>query len=103
MVKRVQKFDHNCESFQNFDDGIKTETTRRTYSYILDDLVRFANYTNYDELTKLDDDGIHELLKQWIRYFKQKGLAYKTCKLKLNAVEHFFEMNKRIIFENYCQ
>ena len=99
MVKRVQKFDHNCKSFQNFDDGIKTETTRRTYHYILDELVRFANYTNYDELTKLDDDGIHELLKQWIRHFKQKELAYKTCKLKLNAAEHFFEMNKRIIYK----
>ena len=61
--------------------------------------MRFANYTNYDELTKLDDDGIHELLKQWIRHFKQKGLAYKTCKLKLNAAEHFFEMNKRIIYK----
>ena len=92
MVKRVKKFDRNCESFQNFADGIKTDATRRTYYYNLDSLMRFAKFSSYGELIALDDDDddIHELLKIWIRHFKEKGLAYKTCKINLNAVEHFF-------------
>jgi len=95
MVKRVRKFDKNCESFQNFDDGIKRDTTRRTYLYSLDEFVRFGNFKGYDDLAKLETDEIHELLKEWIRHLKNSNHKFKTIKTKLNAAELFFIMNKK--------
>jgi len=95
MVKHVLKFDKNCKSFRNFDDGIRRDTTRRTYQFSLDELVRFGNFKGYDELAKLETDEIHEFLKEWIRYLKNKNLKFKTIKTKLNAAELFFIMNKK--------
>jgi len=97
-MKRVQKFNKDCESFKNFDDGIRRDATRRTYHYSLDELVRFGNFEGYNDITKLDTDGIHDLLKEWIRAQKSRNLKYKTIKTKLNAVELFFGMNKKIIY-----
>ncbi|KAG2473631.1 MAG: Integrase family protein [Nitrosopumilales archaeon] len=97
-MKRVRKFNKNCESFKNFDDGIRRDATRRTYHYSFDDLVRFGNFEGYDDITKLDTDEIHDLLKEWIRTQKNKNLRFKTIKTKLNAAELFFGMNKKIIY-----
>lgn len=99
MRKHIQKFDKNCESFRNYDDGINTEQTRRNYHYYLDELVRFGSFSSYDELVKLTDDQIHSLLKNWIRYGKEKGLKFKSLKTKLNSAELFFEMNKRVMYK----
>ncbi|MGI0064335.1 MAG: hypothetical protein ACREAJ_00950 [Nitrosopumilaceae archaeon] len=77
MVLPVEKFDKHCESFRNYDDGINRETTRRNYHYYLDELVRFGGFTGYDELIKLTDDQIHNLLKSWIRNGKERGLKFK--------------------------
>ena len=98
-MERVQKFNKNCESFRNFDDGIRCDTTRRSYHYYFDELLRFAQITNYDDLVNLDQEQIHDLLKNWIRDMKEKGLKYKSAKTKLNAAELFFEMNKKILYK----
>jgi hypothetical protein len=50
LAIRVKKFDTNCESFRNFDDAIRTSTTKRRYHYSFDELVRFGNFTGYDDL-----------------------------------------------------
>ena len=99
MVKRVPKFDKNCKSFQNFDDGISRETTRRNYHYSLDELVRFGEFSDYDSLVKLDAEQIHDLLKRWIRSMKERDLSYKGVKTKLNSPELFFEMNKKSLYK----
>lgn len=99
MAQRVSKFDKNCESFRNFDDGISRDATRRSYHYYIDELLRFGNFTSYDELVKLDTEQIHELLKSWIRAKKEIGLRYKSIKTKLNAAELFFEMNKKLLYK----
>jgi len=99
MVKRVQKFDKNCESFRNFDDGIRRDTTRRNYHYSLDELVRFGEFSGYDSLVKLDTDQIHDLLKHWIRSMKERDLSYKAVKTKLNSPELFFDMNKKSLYK----
>lgn len=99
MVKQVPKFDKNCESFRNFDDGIRRDTTRRNYHYSLDELVRFGGFFGYDSLVKLDIDETHDLLKRWIRSMKERDLSYKAAKTKLNAPELFFDMNKKVLYK----
>lgn len=99
MVQRVKKFNKDCESFRNFNDAIRRNTTRRTYHYILDQLIRFGNFKGYDELVNLDTDKIHDLLKEWVRDYKENSLKYKTIKLKLNVAELFFEMNKKTVYK----
>ena len=99
MAIRVKKFDTTCESFRNFDDAIRTSTTKRSYHYSLDELVRFGNFAGYDDLVNLETDQIHDLIKNWIRELKNRGLKHKAAKTKLNAAELFFEMNKKVLYK----
>jgi len=98
-VKRVPKFNKDSEAFQNFDDGISRDTTRRIYHYYLNEMMRFVEFERYDQFVELSTDEIHELLKGWIRSMKDKKLRHKTIKNKLFCAELFFDMNKKIIYK----
>jgi len=95
MVKLYNQFNKDCESFRNFDDAIKYDSTRRSYHYYLNELMRFANLDDYDDLAKLDTDEIQKLLENWVRDQKKKELISNTISTKLNAAELFFDMNKK--------
>ena len=94
-MKLYNQFNKDCESFRNFDDAIKYDSTRRSYHYYLNEFMRFANLDDYDELAKLDTDEIQKLLENWVRDQKKKDLISNTISTKLNAAELFFDMNKK--------
>jgi len=93
-MKLYEQFNKNCESFRNFDDAIKHDTTRRSYHYSLNEFMRFADLDDYNELTKKDKDTIQKLLENWMRFLKKKNLISNTISTKLNSVELFLDMNK---------
>lgn len=93
-MKLYEQFNKNCESFRNFDDAIKHDTTRHSYHYSLNEFMRFVSLDNYDELTKKDKDIIQKLLENWVRFLKKKNLISNTISTKLNSVELFLDMNK---------
>jgi len=75
-MKLYEQFNKNCESFRNFDDAIKHDTTRHSYHYSLNEFMRFVSLNNYDELTKKDKDTIQKLLENWMRFLKKKNLNF---------------------------
>ena len=94
-MKLYNQFNKDCESFRNFDDAIKYDSTRRSYHYYLNELMRFANLEDYDDLAKLETDEIQKLLENWVREQKKKDLISNTISTKLNGAELFFDMNKK--------
>jgi integrase/recombinase XerD len=58
--------------------------------------MKFAKIEEYDEITKLKIDRIQKLLENWVIDQKSRNLKSATIKAKLNAVELFLEMNKKL-------
>ena len=61
--------------------------------------MRFAKLTDYDKLAKKNTDTIQKLLENWVRTLKKKTSVANTISTKLNAVELFLEMNKKIWYK----
>jgi len=95
-MNRFNEFNKNCESFRNFDEAIRRDSTRRSYHYNLNEFMRFAKLTDYDKLAKQSTDAIQKLLKNWVVSLKKKELVHNTISTKLNAVELFLDMNEKI-------
>ena len=82
-------------SFTLFESEIKTEPTRKVYTYSLNEFMRFSKIKNYDDLSKLKPDKIQKFLQDWILSLSNKGRRAATIRTKLSAVEHFLEMNEK--------
>jgi len=95
-VKLYNEFNKDCESFRTFDETFKRETSRRSYHYNINEFMRFAKLTDYDKLAKQDTNAIQKLLENWVVSLKKKDLVHNTISTKLNAVELFLDMNKKI-------
>ncbi len=93
------EFNKDCDSFRNFNDAIRRETTRRSYHYYLNEFMRFAKLTDYDEIAKKETDDIQKLLENWVRELKKRNLEPNTISTKLDAIELFLEMNKKIWYK----
>jgi len=85
-----------CKSFQLFLGGINRDTTEKPYTYSLDEFMKFSKLNDYDDLASKDTDTIQDLLERWIMLLKNKNLRSNTIRGKLNAVELFLDMNKKI-------
>jgi len=58
--------------------------------------MRFANLEDYDSLAKLDSNDIQKLLENWVREQKKRKLEHNTISTKLDSIELFLDMNKKI-------
>ncbi len=83
-MSRFNEFNKDCESFRNFDEAIRCDSTRRSYHYNLNEFMRFAKLTDYDELAKKNTDVIQKLLENWVVSLKKKTSVANTISTKLN-------------------
>jgi len=81
-------------SFTLFENAIKSETSRKIYTYSLHEFMKFSKIKNYDELAKIKTDKIQKLLENWVLSLRKKGLRATSIRSKLSAIELFLEMNK---------
>jgi len=61
--------------------------------------MRFAKLTDYDAISKKETDDIQKLLENWVREQKKRNLEPNTISTKLDAIELFLEMNKKIWYK----
>jgi len=81
------------DSFKIFLASMKSEPTKKVYTYSLKEFMKFVNIKNYDNVLKLKTKQIQKLLTNWVLHLSGKGLTAATIKSKLSAVELFLEMN----------
>ncbi|KFM18812.1 integrase family protein [Marine Group I thaumarchaeote SCGC AAA799-P11] len=91
--KHHQIMDKTEESFLNFDDGISSRYTRRAYHRAINRFMELHGMGSFDIVTKLPQEEISSLVKQFIRHLKEQDLATNTVKLNLVGVLLFFDMN----------
>ena len=91
-----QTLNKSCKSYQLFHDAINRPTTLKTYSKGIDHFMRFHKLTDYDFVAKQDADTIQDWLESWVISQKRDGLKHTTIVGRLNGVELFLDMNKRV-------
>jgi integrase/recombinase XerD len=98
MPKKVPKFKRESSpSWDNFANAIKRSSTLQSYSYSLDEFMRFHDFTDYDKLASVSNEQVQSLLEVWIK--TQKTKRYKTVSVKLDAIELFFDMNRKLWYK----
>ena len=95
---QLSKFDESCQSFQLFNDSIKSDKTKITYKEGLNNFMRFHGLTDYMDLKNADTDTIQNWLETWVVAQKKKGLKHFTIAGRVHGVEAFLDMNKKIWF-----
>ena len=80
-------------SFRLFQESIKSEQTKKIYTYSLHEFMKFSKIKNYDDVTKLKTKLIQKLLQNWVIHLKNKQLRATTIRGKLCGIELFLEMN----------
>jgi len=81
------------DSFRIFIASVKADSSKRVYTYSLQEFMKFTKIKNYDNIPKLKNKQIQKLLTDWILHLSEKKLTAATIRSKLSAVESFLEMN----------
>jgi len=81
------------DSFKIFLASMKSESTKKVYTYSLEEFMKFVKIKNCDDILKLETKQIQKLLTDWVLHLSEKGLTATTIKSKLSAVEFFLEGN----------
>jgi integrase len=82
------------DAYVNFINTIKSEVTKKVYEGHLRTFMKYCSISSYSDLLKIDAQ------KQIINYtmsMREKGLAYNSISVRLNAIFHFYAMNDVIL------
>lgn len=83
-------------SILSFENAIKSEHTRRIYSYYLRKFCEFAKIPTPDGLLQLKDTLLQEVLEDYLFYLK-KRISPNSIPPYFAALELFFAINDRIL------
>ncbi len=92
----MQKYNESCPSFQIFFESISSDRTKVTYKKGINHFMSFHGIRDYQDIVKDDTDTIQDWLEKWVIDQKNKGLRHSTIIGRLNAVELFLDMNKKV-------
>jgi len=92
----VQKIETRGIAYQNFDNAIHSEATRRVYKRNLFEFFLFTKAKSLDDIIKYSTPKIQQILKDWVATLQKKKLKASTIRPKLSSVELFLDMNEVI-------
>lgn len=87
--------DQQCREYRIFAQTCRSKKTLEIYNRNLREFQKFIRINSYSILAKLSTDKIQEYLEEWLMDLRRNNLKGSSIRVKLNAVEHFFEMNKK--------
>ena len=101
--KLIQRMEKKYQCYDNFINSVSSDYSKTGYCYRMEVFMKFCvtkEYVKDDEdypaLLKLDSDQISDLLTSYVKFKEKKGTDSSTIINYLNAVELFFEMNRKI-------
>jgi len=62
LPKKLAKFNEDEKSFKEFSESINNTATKQSYTYSLNELMRYHKCKTYDKLASLDGKQIQDLL-----------------------------------------
>jgi len=75
-----------------FEQGIKSEATRKAYRYQLDQFLAWSKIKDYDSLLQADQKSMQILLEDYLMYLKKKVSA-NSVPIYYAPIELFYVMN----------
>jgi len=85
------------ESFQIFDDAIKTKATRKFYTFYLNKFLAHTKARDYDSLIKFGSSELEKKVIDYVRYLKRKNeagiISPNGFRGRLAPIELFFDQN----------
>ncbi len=75
-----------------FNEGIKSEHTRKVYSQQIDSFLTFTRIKDYDSLLELSREHVQVMLEDYVIHIKKK-VNPNTVPIMMTGVKHFFDMN----------
>jgi integrase len=96
LAIKIEEFSgiEDKEAYYNFINSIKSEVTKKVYEGHLRTFMKYCSVSSYSDLLKIDAQ------KQIINYtmsMREKGLAYNSISVRLNAIFHFYLMNDVVL------
>jgi site-specific recombinase XerC len=94
VIEQQEQEQKEQEIYSNFINSIKSEYTKKTYECHLKTFMKYCNVSSLSDLLKIDAQ------KQIIKYVmstREKGLAFNSISVRLNAIFHFYSMNDVIL------
>jgi integrase len=93
-LTRLDAIYGSCQSWINFQRGITTKTTRKTYVDALGRFIRYLKAENPDKLLEGSPTLLENQILGYIAEQKTKGLSSAVIKTRLAAIKLFYEMNR---------
>jgi site-specific recombinase XerC len=78
-----------------FINSIKSDVTKENYERNLKSFMKFCNVTKLSDLLVIEDP--QKQIVKYVMSLREKGLAYNSLSLSLNAIYHFYDMNDLIL------
>jgi integrase/recombinase XerD len=79
-----------------FESAIKSDATRKQYSYYLHRFLKWSKIADHDELLSLKDSFLQTLLEDYLFYLK-KSISPNSIAPIFAALELFFSMNDKVL------
>lgn len=86
-----------------FHSGIKSEMTKKHYSYYLDEFRQYFIIKNHDKLLEIKPKKLQEMVEDFVIYEKSRNKSASYIAGKICALKLFFSMNDVILNWNKLQ
>ena len=86
------------DSYVNFISSLDSEVTKTAYRYSLNLFMKFVKLTDYDQLLAFTPQKLEGAIRDYIIHMRQdRKLSPATVSCRIAAVNHFLEMNDRVV------
>jgi len=80
-----------------FEESIKSQASRHTYSQQIQWFLRFTKIKDYDGLLKVPTEQMQTLLEDYVMHLK-KTISPNSVPIYMTGVKHFFVVNRVRLF-----
>ena len=91
--KTLQSSLNKQRSITLFHSGIKSEATRKSYSWYLDLFLNHFMIKSYDKLLTIEPKKLQEMIEDYLIYEKSRNISASFIAGKICALKLFFAMN----------
>ena len=92
-TKKTSHNSLNQRSIVMFHSGIKSEMTKKHYSYFINEFREHYLIKNHDKLLEIDLKKLQEMLEDFVIYERSRDMSAQYIAGKISALKLFFSMN----------
>jgi len=99
MIVNLEKGLRTQRAYKLFVSTINSPRTLMKYDWDLSKFMEFARYSDYDSILLEDSETIQRHLEDYVMEVKKTTVKRSTVKWKLQAIELFLEVTKKMFYK----